>query len=328
MTAEALDTSAIEGEELDPEATRSSVARQLGVDFGGTRPADRRSDGVVEMLVDASKNFAAPLTVERLCYWQAGLFRGSDAPWVGRMRTGADGPEQVVAGPFGRQRVLYEAPPGDRVVAETAALLAWFEASVGDDDAIVRSALAHLWFVTIHPFVDGNGRVARAVADLAFARADGSGYRYFSMSAQILAERDDYERALQSVQYRSTLDATDWLRWFCGCYERAIDRSMETIERSIERSRFWARHATFAFNERQRATLVRILGPWHGNLTTKKWAVLNDVSIDTATRDLQELVSVGILERRGAARSTHFALIAKVSRARDARAPRSKGTQR
>ncbi len=307
VTAEAIQSSAIEGEELDPEATRSSVAQQLGFDIGGTRPPDRKTDGVVEMLIDATQNFDAPLTTERLRYWHDGLFVGSEEPWRGRFRTQSDGDEQVVTGPFGRQRVLYEAPPGARVTSDMARFLEWFN-QTPSVNGLLDSALAHLWFVTIHPFVDGNGRIARAIADAALARSERSGKRYFSMSAQIRTERAAYYAALQRIQRGSMLDVTSWMEWYAGCYARAIEASLHVIDDIVMRSRFWVVHASTTLNERQRRTISRLLGDFEGHMTTKKWATMNHVSIDTASRDINELVEAGMLARAGAARSTHFEL--------------------
>ena len=271
------------------------------------RPADRKSDGLVAMLVDASRNHGQTLTRERLEYWHKGLFVDSDAPWVGRYRTDSDGAERVVTGPYGNQRVLYEAPPGDRVPTEMRGFLRWFESSSGEPD-IIRSAIAHLWFVTIHPFVDGNGRIARAIADLAFARADQNGHRYFSMSSQIVDDRREYEVALQSAQRGKTLDITVWLLWFAESYARALDRSVELVQSCMNRTLFWARHSDFTFNERQRKMLARVLGEWEGTLTAGKWARVTHVSVDTAQRDLQELVDAGILIREGAGRGTKYSM--------------------
>lgn len=308
-TEEAVTTSAIEGEILDPEATRSSVANQLGLAFGGARPPDRKSKGVVDMLVDASQNFSHPLTNERLCYWQSHLFDGNDANWVGRYRTAADGHEQIVEGPYGAQRVLYEAPPGEQVPREMVQFVKWFNQQPLGERGFMHSAIAHLWFVSIHPFVDGNGRVARALSDLAFARAEKSGHRYFSMSSQILRDRKEYEEALQSVQRGRTLDITEWMLWFGECYERALDHAIQNAKEAIERATFWARHADVSFNERQRKVLQRVLGEWKGNLTARKWVTMTGVSSDTAQRDLQELVDAGIMQREGAGRGTHYVLV-------------------
>jgi Fic family protein len=308
-TEEAVTTSEIEGEKLDPEATRSSVALQLGVDYGGARQADRKSKGVVEMLVDAAQHFDVSLTSERLFHWHRGLFEGSDASWVGRYRTAADGPERVIAGPYGNHRVLYEAPPGERVASEMEAFLAWFATPfLRDESPVVRSAIAHLWFVTIHPFVDGNGRIARAISDLTFARAEQSGHRYFSMSAQIREDRNEYEEALQSAQRGKSLDATLFVMWFASDYARALERSLVLVRVCMERTLFWARHRGFDFNPRQRKMLSRFLGDWEGKLTAGKWARSTDVSLDTALRDIDELVKGRILKREGAGRGTNYVL--------------------
>jgi Fic family protein len=308
VTDEALKTSEIEGDRLDPAATRSSVARHLGIDIGGSRPPDRKVDGVVDMLVDATQNFQAPLSDERLFYWHRGLLTGSEARWVGRFRTAVDGEEQVVEGPYGRRRVLYVAPPGERVATEMSAFLEWFNGRTLPSNEIVAAGLAHLWFVTIHPFVDGNGRIARAIGDLASARGERSGHRFFSLSAQIRSERDDYYAMLQRTQQSQSMDVTPWLQWFAGCYTRAIGSSLRVVDEVMLRGRFWARNVHVTFNARQRAMIGRLLGDFEGNLTTKKWAKLGKVSEDTANRDINDLVRAGILCKRGAARSTHFVL--------------------
>lgn len=303
---EAVTTSAIEGEQVDFEAACSSVASELGLQLRGARPADRKSTGVVEMLIDATLHHALPVDRARLCHWHRGLFPGSSQPWVGRFRTLEDGPERVVTGPYGNLRVEYEAPPGDRVEAEMDAFFSWLARGGDELPAVVRAGIAHLWFVAIHPFVDGNRRTARALADLVFARAERSEHRYFSMSAQILAERADYYGALRAVETDPSLDITPWLLWFTGCYERALVRAIGSVETHLRRTLFWTHHASFAFNERQRKVLQKFLGDWRGKLTAKKWAAMTHVSIDTATRDLHALVEAGILRREGAARSTHF----------------------
>lgn len=308
-TEEAVNTSLIEGEKLDPEATRSSVAVQLGVDYGGARQADRKSEGVVAMLIDAAKNFDDPFHSARLCYWQSGLFKNSNAIWLGRYRNEKDGAEQVITGPYGKHRVLYEAVPGERVEDEMASFLAWFESKDEDElPSAIRSAIAHLRFVSIHPFVDGNGRIARAISDLSFARAERNGHRYFSMSAQIQEDRNEYEEALQSAQRGKALEITVWLSWFLSCYIRALDRSIELVRDCMNRSLFWSRNASVAFNERQRKMLLRLLGDWEGNLTARKWVAATNVSVDTAQRDLRELVDGRILRREGAGRATHYVL--------------------
>jgi len=272
VTDEALETSEIEGERLDPAATRSSVARHLGIDIGASRPPDRKVDGVVDMLVDATQNFEAPLTAARLCYWHRGLFAGAEAAWIGRFRTDADGEEQVVEGPYGRPRILYVAPPGERVAAEMSAFLDWFNGQPVPSNDILSAGLAHLWFVTVHPFVDGNGRIARAIGDLASARGERSGRRFFSLSAQIRSERDEYYATLQRTQQSQTMDVTPWLQWFAGCYTRAIGGSMRVVDDVMRRGRFWARNVHVTFNDRQRVMIGRLLGDFEGNLTTKKWA--------------------------------------------------------
>lgn len=317
MTQDVLKSSEIEGETLDAEQVRSSIARRLGMDIGGLMPADRDVEGVVEMMLDATQNFARPLTKERLFDWHGALFptgrSGMTRIVVGAWRDDRDKPMQVVSGPMGRERVHYEAPKAERLEAEMAAFLDWFE---GDArlDPVLRAAIAHLWFVTIHPFEDGNGRIARAIADQMLARSEGSAQRFYSMSAQIRAERGDYYRILEATQ-TGNLDITAWLLWFLGCLDRAFDRAEETLATVLCKARFWDRHAGEAFNDRQRDMLLRLLDGFYGKLTTSKWAKIEKCSPDTALRDINDLVERGILEREpGGGRSTGYHLVLPAER--------------
>lgn len=312
LTADVLKSSEIEGEQLDKGQVRSSIARRLGMDIGALTPADRHVEGVVEMMLDATQNYGALLTDERLFAWHAALFptgrSGMSRILVGAWRDAAAGPMQVVSGPIGREHVHFEAPPAERMEAEMSAFLAWFN---GDDtlDPILKAALAHLWFVTIHPFADGNGRIARAIADLALARSEGSAQRFYSMSAQIRLERNAYYAILERTQ-KDGLDITAWLQWFLGCLDRAFDGAETTLANVLRKARFWEALAGGAFNERQKRMLDLLLEGFEGKLTSSKWAIITKTSPDTALRDIDDLLRRRILVKDPAGgRSTSYSLI-------------------
>lgn len=321
VTSDVLKTSEIEGEPLDLASVRSSVARRLGVDIGALAPADRQVEGVVEMVLDATTRCTAPLTAERLLGWHAALFptgySGLSRIRVGAWRDDAQGPMQVVSGPLHRQKVHDEAPPAARLPDELAQFLAWANADAGPEPWVLKAGLAHLWFVTLHPLDDGNGRVARAVGNLFLARAEqgsadpgapsGPG-RCYSPCAQIQREREDYYAILERTQ-KSTLDVTAWLVWFLGALHRAIEGAHHTLDGVLARARFWQRWAQVSFNPRQRKVLARLLDDFEGKLTTRKWAALAKCSDDTALRDIGELLAQGILQRLpGGGRSAAYAL--------------------
>lgn len=311
LTEEVLKSSEIEGEWLDADQVRSSLARRLGVDIGGLTPADRHVEGIVEVMLDATRRYTEPLTAERLFSWHASLFptgrSGMSRITVGGWREDRHAPMQVVSGPAGRERVHFEAPAADRLDGEMARFLDWFNAGA-DMDAVLKAAQAHLWFVTIHPFDDGNGRIARAIADLALARADESPQRFYSMSAQIRRERADYYAILERTQ-QGTMDITPWMDWFLGCLGRAIDSAQITLAAVLAKARFWDTLETASISERQREVLNRLLDGFDGNLTTSKWAKLTKTSQDTAHRDILHLVEQGILVRNPASgRSTSYSL--------------------
>jgi len=313
LTEEVVKSSDIEGEVLDDAQVRSSLARQLGMKVAGMVPSDRDVDGVVEMLLDATQKFAEPLTADRLFAWHASLFptgrSGMTKIAVGAWRTDASGPMQVVSGPIGRTRVHYEAPSADRLPAEMGAFLDWFNDPAPPVDAIVKAALAHLWFVTIHPFDDGNGRIARAITDLCLARSEGSAQRFYSMSSQIRAERKVYYQTLEATQ-KGTLDVTAWLKWFLACLERAFERTETILGSVLQKARFWEAHAAAPLNERQRKVLNRLLDGFEGNLTSSKWAKLAKCSQDTALRDIDDLLARRILRKnRAGGRSTSYVLV-------------------
>jgi Fic family protein len=311
LTEDVLKSSEIEGEILDKDQVRSSIARRLGIDVGALAPADRNVEGVVEMMLDATQKFNEPLTDERLFGWHAALFptgrSGLSKIIVGAWRDEKSGPMQVVSGPHGRAKVHYEAPVAGRLDAEMKSFLDWFDAAV-DTDPVLKAALAHLWFVTIHPFADGNGRIARAIADMALARSEDSPQRFYSMSAQIQQERNDYYDILETTQ-KGDLEITPWLEWFLGCLDRAFDGSAKTLDAVFRKAEFWRKHAAAPLNERQRDILNRLLNGFEGKLTSSKWATIEKCSPDTALRDINELVDRGILQKdEGGGRSTSYSL--------------------
>ncbi|WP_304350048.1 Fic family protein [Comamonas testosteroni] len=311
LTEDVLKTSEIEGEMLNAESVRSSIARRLGVDIGAVAPVDRHVEGVVEMVLDATLQSDAPLTAERLFGWHAALFptgySGMSRIAIGQWRDDSDGPMQVVSGPFGRRKVHFQAPPADVLPAESARFLAWANADTGEP-ALIKAGLAHLWFVTLHPFDDGNGRIARAVGDLFLARADGSPQRFYSLSAQIQRERKDYYDVLERTQ-KGTLDVTGWLTWFLGTLGRAISSAQTTLDTVLAKARFWQRRAGTPLNERQVKLLSRLLDGFEGKLTSSKWAAIAKCSPDTALRDITQLLELGVLKKSaGGGRSTGYEL--------------------
>lgn len=319
LTEDVLKSSEIEGEHLDAEQVRSSIARRLGMDIRCLNAVDRNVEGVVEMMLDATRHYDQPLTVERLFAWHASLFptgrSGMRPIRVGGWRDDTSGPMQVVSGPVGRERVHFEAPGAGRLEREMQRFLDWFNGN-GETDLVVKAGLAHLWFVTIHPFDDGNGRVARAIADLTLARSEQSSQRFYSMSAQIRQERAAYYDILEETQ-KGTTDITSWVDWFLGCLGRAIGGAQATLGAVLTKTRFWEAIADFPLNERQRLVLNRLLDDFEGKLTTSKWAKLAKCSQDTALRDILHLVDRSILVRNPAGgRSTSYAL-AKIAKHSD-----------
>lgn len=311
LTEDVVKSSEIEGENLDSAQVRSSIARRLGMDVGGIVPADRHVEGVVDMMLDATGNYLQLLDTERLFGWHAALFptgrSGMQRITVGNWRNDEQGPMQVLSGPFGKEKVHYEAPPAKRVPQEMERFLEWF-AAPGDIDPILAAGLAHLWFITIHPFEDGNGRIARAIADMALARSEQTGQRYYSMSAQIRRERDDYYAALERTQ-KGTLDITGWQEWFLICLGSAIKGTENTLGTVMDKARFWQKFATESFNERQLKVLNKLLDGFDGKLTSSKWARMAKCSQDTAYRDILDLVERGVLQKDpGGGRSTSYSL--------------------
>lgn len=311
LTDDVVKTSEIEGEQLNIESVRSSIARRLGVDIGGLAPVDRHVEGVVEMVLDATAKCQVPVSRERLFGWHAALFptgySGLSKIKVGGWRADASGPMQVVSGPMGRQRVHFEAPPADRLEGETSRFLDWLNAA-SNEPPLLKAGLGHLWFVTLHPFDDGNGRIARAIGDLLLARADGSPHRFYSLSAQIQRERKAYYDILERTQKRS-MDVTEWLAWFLATLHEAVDQAQHTLDAVLTKARFWQRWATTPLNERQVKLLNRLLDGFEGKLTSSKWAAIAKCSPDTALRDINDLLTRGVLRKSDAGgRSTSYTL--------------------
>lgn len=316
LTEDVVRSSEIEGEKLDRDQVRSSVARKLGMDVGGLVASDRDVDGVTAMMVDATTRYARPLTANRLFGWHAALFpsgrSGMHRITAGNWRDDRTGPMQVVSGPVGKQTVHFEAPHARRIADEMDRFLEWFE-DPGKTDPLLVAGLAHLWFVTIHPFDDGNGRIARAIADMALARSEDCDQRFYSMSAQIRHERNDYYTMLERTQ-KGTLDVTSWQEWFLLCLQRAIKGSQGTLRTVLDKARFWKRFAQEPLNARQIEVLNRLLDGFEGKLTTSKWARLTKSSQDTAYRDILDLVERGALRKdSGGGRSTSYSLVLDTS---------------
>jgi Fic family protein len=311
LTQDVVKSSEIEGEKLDPEAVRSSIARRLGMDVGALPAADRNVEGVVEMMLDATRYYAEPLTDERLFAWHASLFptarSGMRRIRVGAWRDDREGPMQVVSGVIGRERIHFEGPTASNVAPEMRQFLEWLN-SAPTVDPVLKAGQAHLWFVTIHPFDDGNGRMARAIADMCLARSERTAQRFYSMSAQIRLERNTYYGELEGTQKGGT-DITAWQTWFLGCLGRAIDGAQTLLASVLRKARFWEAVGSSKVNDRQRLVLNKLLEKFEGNLTTSKWSKLTKQSQDTAYRDILDLVERGVLVRGpGGGRSTSYIL--------------------
>jgi len=311
LSDDVIKSSEIEGELLNRDTVRSSLARRLGVDVGALAPFDRNVEGVVDMVLDATRHFDKPLTTERLFGWHAALFPTGFSHLakirVGDWRDDASGPMQVVSGPVGRQKVHYQAPPAPQLNAEINDFLLWFNIDQ-QHDPLIKAGLAHLWFVTIHPFEDGNGRVARAVGDMALARAEQSSQRFYSLSSQIQMERNDYYDMLEFTQ-KGTLNITEWLEWFLGCLLRAMESAEGTLGAVLLKARFWQMWAGTPMNDRQIKVLNRMLDGFEGKLTNSKWSAIAKCSPDTALRDISSLLDRGVLVKADAGgRSTSYVL--------------------
>lgn len=304
LTAEVIKSSAIEGTMFDPVSVRSSIARRMGLPIEREGSSSRDIEGAVEMILDATQRYDRPLTEDRLLGWQAALFpagrSGIQRIAVGKWRTPDMDPMQVVSGPISRDRIRrehihFEAPTADRLPEEVAAFLGWFETADGTDP-VLRAGIAHLWFVTIHPFEDGNGRVSRAIADMALARSEGSGLRFYSLSAQIEKEKQAYYSILEASQ-KGALDITGWLEWFVECFERAVAGAVLSLERIMAKAARWERlNGMFESNERQRKVLNHLLDRGEEEISTSKYAKLAGTSLDTALRDIKLMIDAGILK--------------------------------
>ena len=314
LTQDVVKSSEIEGELIDQSLVRSSVARHLGMDIAGINIIDRNVEGVVEMMLDATQRYEQPLTKERLLNWHATLFPTGRSGFA-KIRVGAwrHGTVQVVSGQIGREVIHFEAPSADRVDHEMKLFLDWFhhETTI---DPVLKAAISHLWFVTIHPFDDGNGRIARAIADLMLARSEKSSHRFYSQSAQIQKERKDYYAILEQTQ-KGSLDITPWIEWFLGCLTRAIEEALSTLDALLHKAHFWETLVNVPLNDRQRKILNRLLSGFDGKLTTSKWAKMAKCSQDTAYRDILDLVERGILVKNSeGGRSTSYSLVAQSPR--------------
>lgn len=311
LTADVLKSTEIEGEILDEEQVRSSIARRLGLEIPGLIASDRNVDGVVEMMLDATQNYKNDLTADRLFGWQASLFPSGRSGMykivTGQWRNDANGPMQVVSGAIGKEKVHYQAPDAKDLEHEMDAFIRWYNTEE-NLDPVLKAGIAHLWFVTVHPFEDGNGRIARAITDMQLARADESAQRFYSMSAQIRQQRNQYYETLESTQ-KGDLDITDWLLWFLNCLMSALLATEQTLAKVLHKAQFWKRHANTVFNSRQILLLNKLLEGFDGKLTSSKWAKMAKCSPDTALRDIQDLMAKNVLcKELGGGRSTSYEL--------------------
>ncbi len=311
LTEDVIKSSEIEGEHLDREQVRSSLARRLGIEIGGLKHSERNVEGVVEMMLDATQRFNKPLTAERLFGWHSALFptgrSGLSKIRVGKWRDASSGPMQVVSGPMGKTRVHYQAPDAEKLNDEMRVFLAWFN-SKNLINPVLKSALAHFWFVTVHPFEDGNGRIARAISDMVLARSETSPQRFYSMSAQICTERKAYYKILESTQ-KGGLEITDWFEWYLGCLGRAFTHAETILASVLKKDHFWETHKDVPLNDRQKKIINRLLDGFEGNLTSSKWARLAKCSQDSASRDIDDLMNRKILIKNpGGGRSTSYSL--------------------
>jgi len=309
LTLDVIKSSEIEGEFLEQEQVRSSIARKLGLDIAGSVYSERNVDGIVEMMLDATQRYSAPLTSDRLFDWHASLFptgrthlhKITVADWR------KEGPMQVISGPMGKEKIHYEAPHSERVAKEMDDFLYWFENEEGVD-LVLKAAIAHLWFVTIHPFDDGNGRITRAITDMLLARSDKSVQRFYSMSAQIKVERKEYYNILEKIQ-KGNLDITEWILWFLDCLTNAINATENILSKVLYKAEFWKIHSTTILNERQQKMINKLLDGFNGKLTSSKWGKINKCSQDTALRDIQDLIKKNILQKEASGgRSTNYEL--------------------
>jgi Fic family protein len=314
LTHDVIKSSEIEGELLNYEQVRSSIARRLGIEYAGMVYSDRNIDGVVEMMLDSTQKYNQPLDEERLFGWHAALFPfGRSGMYKIDTACYRKGEMQVVSGPMGKEKVHYQAPPPSEVKKEMDLFLHWFNNET-KIDPVLKAAIAHFWFIIIHPFDDGNGRIARAISDLLLARSDDSSQRFYSLSSQILVERKVYYGILQKVQH-SNGDITEWLSWFLNCLLKAITNTQDTIQNVLQKADFWDKHKETMLNSRQRLILNKLFDGFEGKLNSSKWAKITKCSSDTALRDIQDLIQKGILQKETAGgRSTYYELIKNASR--------------
>ena len=311
LTADVLKSNEIEGIVLDKQAVRSSIAHRLGIDAGGLPPSDRNIEGIVDVMFDATGNFEEPLTKERLFGWHYAMFpmgrSGMYEITVGSWRNDSTGPMQVVSGAMDKEKIHYEAPPAELIDNEITVFLNWFNKKP-DIDPVLKAGIAHLWFVTLHPFEDGNGRITRAITDMLLARSDGLPRRFYSMSSQIQKQRKSYYEILERTQ-KGKLDITEWINWFLNTLRKAIMNSEDTLSLITRKHRFWNTYGTRIKNERQKRLLNKLLEGFTGNLTTSRWAKIAKCSQDTALRDIQDLIDKGILvQSSSGGRSTKYKL--------------------
>jgi Fic family protein len=311
LTLEVLKSTEIEGEFLNPDQVRSSIARRLGMNISGLIDSDRHVDGIVDLMLDATQNFSKPLTDDRLFGWHSALFptgrSGLYKITVGEYRKDSTGPMQVVSGALGQEKVHYQAPAASLLEKEMNKFIRWFN-DEEQIDPVLKAAVAHLWFVTLHPFEDGNGRVARALTDMLLARSDGSSQRFYSMSAQIRLERKGYYSILEKSQ-KDDLDITDWLNWFLLCLLNALESTDKVLAKVLYKAQFWNKHSVIALNDRQRLMINKLLDDFFGKLTSSKWAKMSKCSADTSLRDIQDLIRKGILRKESSGgRSTNYEL--------------------
>jgi len=311
LTLDVLKSTEIEGEYLNPDQVRSSIARRLGMEIAGSVESDRSVDGIVEMMLDATQNCFKSLTAERLFDWHAALFptgrSGMYKITVAKWRTDYTGPMQVVSGAMGKEKVHFQAPDSSLLEIEMSRFIDWFNTS-NEHELVLKAAVAHLWFVTIHPFDDGNGRITRALTDMLLARSDGSSQRFYSMSAQIRIERKQYYEILEKTQ-KGNIDITEWIEWFLRCLINALKSTNTILNRVLFKADFWNRHTKTIMNERQKKMLNKILDGFEGKLSSSKWAKIAKCSKDTAIRDINDLINKNILKKEDAGgRSTNYEL--------------------
>ena len=311
LSQDVLKSSEIEGEILDTQQVRSSIARKLGIDIGGLVNSEREVEGIVEIMMDATQNYKSELSEERLHGWHSALFptgrSGMYKIIVGNWRDDSKGPMQVVSGPMSKENVHYEAPPAIILQDQMKQFLKWVDSQNGNDP-VINAAVSHLWFITIHPFEDGNGRIARAITDMMLCRSENKTQRFYSMSSQIKEQKKQYYDILESTQ-KGTLDITEWLVWFLECLRSAIDSSSTIVQKIMAKHKFWNEHKTATLNERQIKIIELLFGNFYGNLTTSKWAKINKCSQDTALRDIQDLIKKNVLKKsKSGGRSTSYEL--------------------